>query len=61
LPEAWKMFQKFCGYTAIQGLVFIFVQNLSPIGKVFWISAFFMLMSLGSFWAAKMYYDWQNI
>jgi hypothetical protein len=35
--------------------------SLSPIGKVFWISAIFMLMSLGSFWAAKMYYAWQNI
>jgi hypothetical protein len=61
LPEAWKMFQKFCGYTTVQGLVYIFVQNLSPIGKVYWISAFIMLISLGSFWAAKMYSDWQNV
>ena len=55
------MFQKFCGYTTVQGLVYIFVQNLSPIGKVYWISAFIMLISLGSFWAAKMYSDWQNV
>jgi hypothetical protein len=54
------MFQKFCGYTTIQGLVYIFVQNLTPIGKTFWSSAFFILISLGSFWATKMYSDWQN-
>ena len=55
-----KIFQEYFAYSTIQGLVYIFAIKISWFGRGFWILAFLLMMTLGTYLSAAMYVNWRS-
>jgi hypothetical protein len=50
---------EYTDYASIQGLNYIFVENQTIFGRVFWSIVVFLMALLGSYWCVQSYLDWQ--
>lgn len=44
----------------IQGLAYIFSQNISVFGRLYWIFSVSAMILLGLYWTSNMYIGWQD-
>jgi len=44
----------------IQGLAYIFSQNISALGRLYWIFSVSAMILLGLYWTSNMYIGWQD-
>ena len=53
-------FKHFAESVTIQGVSYIFSSNTTNCGKLFWMASVLMMLSLGLYFSAVMYLDWQD-
>ena len=56
----YKIIKDYSEYSTIQGIIYIFQDNQSTIGKLFWIAVVLLMLMLGTFWSVSAYNDWQQ-
>jgi len=60
LKKTSDIFLEYTDYASIQGLNYIFVENQTIFGRLFWSIVVFLMALLGSYWCVQSYLNWQN-
>ena len=47
-------------YSTVQGIIYIFQDNQTTFGKIFWSSVVSLMILLGCYWSYLAYADWQD-
>ena len=55
-----SIIKDYSGYSTIQGIVYIFQDNQTTFGKIFWSLVVFLMILLGCYWSYLAYDDWQS-
>jgi hypothetical protein len=56
----YKIIKDYSEYSTIQGILYIFQENQSIFGKIFWIAVVLLMLLLGTFWSVSAYQEWQE-
>ena len=58
--ELYGLIKEYSEYSTVAGLIYIFMEDQSRAGKVFWILVILSMLNLRTYWSVAIYNDWKS-
>ncbi len=58
--SSYEIWVEYTEYSTWMGLIYIFFNYQTMIGRIFWIIVMILMAALGLYWCIKAYLDWQD-